>query len=170
MSKKTDDLSTFLLIKRDKFVYWTEKRLDYEGQIRLYNQYGGYNYLLSTDEILETVIAEDFCDLDETKTSSYQYIKNNINNKKLKCGYIDRKGIFYRCEYQSHSDLASVLFDKSQRELDDLGWIKILRKTEKRSYPACDHNITPEQFKTLSSLSFIDSMDIMIYEQKIQLS
>ena len=42
-----------------------------------------------------------------------------------KCGWLSPDGRFYGCGYSDHADVADLYFKKSERELEDEGWIKI---------------------------------------------
>lgn len=42
-----------------------------------------------------------------------------------KLGWVSPDGRFYGCEYTDHADVADLYFKKSERELEDEGWVKI---------------------------------------------
>ena len=46
-------------------------------------------------------------------------------NNKYKTGWLDRKGIFYGCEYYCHDDQAEFVHHSSRRKLEKQGWIHI---------------------------------------------
>lgn len=66
---------------------------------------------------MKIIEAKDWNCLDWTNTTVY--------NDKSKTGWLDRQGKFYGCDYNCHVISADVIFFKTERELENLGYIKI---------------------------------------------
>jgi hypothetical protein len=157
----------FILIKRDEDVFWM-RVYSLDNLIpgtKINNEYGGHQYLIERDIILEKVVAEDWDELDIKKTSGYKEILEKSKDSSLKTGYIDRTGKIWYCEYHAHEALADMLFRTDTRGLDDKGWIKIGSGgcNSNEYYTYCTKRITPEQYKTLSELDYISSSN-KLYE------
>ena len=126
--------------------------LDERPDIKLYNDAGGYNYLLSTDEIKEILHTNDKNEIfsleNRKKTSAYQNFKKQSTNKSLIGGWLAPDGKMYYCEYHDHVDFASTFIGIDSKTLETRGWVHIL-KSGKRAYPHIIDKITHEQAYTL---------------------
>ncbi len=71
-------------------------------------------------EGMTCVRAENWADLDWTGTI--------LMDENYKTGWLDRDGVFYGCDYHYHDALGKILFGKSERELEQMGYIKISGK------------------------------------------
>lgn len=89
----------------------------------LYNRCGGRQYYEPSIDKGEIVEAEDFDDLYK-KLFKLGKLFNNIDEK---CGWLSREGVYYKCDYEGHDRYAELTFDKSERQLEEEGWVKITR-------------------------------------------
>ena len=103
------------------------------GTNRWTNFVGGWCPKSDRDVVLETREVEDIHELDWMKTSL-------IDNRETG-GWLDRSGKFYGCNSQSHDLVADLVFNKSVKELEDEGWVRIYNSEEY----ACMKRMSPEQ-------------------------
>lgn len=79
-----------------------------------YNRVGGHHmHVPSADDVIAE--AENFEDLDWSC----------LIDPNSKLGWVSPDGRFYGCAYTDHADVADLYFKKSERELEDEGWVKI---------------------------------------------
>lgn len=116
-------------------------------KIRVCNMMGGYHYhtITGTEEIVE---ANGWDELD------YRYLLNNDSD----LGWIAPGGQFYGCGYAEHSLIAELIFHKSERDLEEAGYIKIFSSSIAGRMWYIEDNIwqkiTPEQKRTLREKGF----------------
>ena len=101
------------LAKMKKYVlvdgFWWELENGY-----CYNRAGGrHKYMPSADDVIAE--AENFEDLDWSC----------LLDPKSKLGWVSPDGRFYGCGYSDHADVASLYLKKSEKDLEDEGWVKI---------------------------------------------
>lgn len=88
----------------------------------LYNEYGGYHsYIPSDNDIIAE--ADNFKKLDYRKVYHANY----------DCGFISPSGTFYGCMPSEHSTCAERLFNCTEDELINKGFLKVF-KLNKRGY------------------------------------
>ena len=80
----------------------------------IYNRVGGHT-VYDPETAGPIVEVENFEDLDWSCL-----IKPDSN-----LGWVSPDGRFYGCDYTDHADVADLYFKKSERELEDEGWVKI---------------------------------------------
>ena len=105
-------MRTFVLINLGCGTYWWELE---DGV--LYNKYGGQYTSMDKSWILETVEAEDWKDLDYTKT--------DICQPEAKSGWLAPDGTFYGCGPRFHDDWARMILKKEPGALENEGWVRI---------------------------------------------
>jgi hypothetical protein len=94
--------------------------------------------------VVETVYADDFDELDWSKTY--------LNDPEKESGWLSPEGIFYGCPYESHDDCAYYILKKSVAELENEGYIRIYHKDQW----SCSKDITEVQAKFLLDNNYID--------------
>jgi hypothetical protein len=120
---------------------WWEKTGD-----KLINSVGGYHYYnQSLDNILETVEAEDFEDLDWSKTY--------LNDSTKVAGWLEPDGTFHGCGYEGHDSCAYYLLKKSVDALESSGVIRIYSKSEW----FCKNELTEAQARFLIDKGYLDN-------------
>ena len=116
-----------------------------------YNRAGGRHEYWPTkfDKIVE---AEDWKDLD------YSYLIKPDSEY----GWVSPDGHFYGCKYADHSFVASMYFKKSERQLENEGWIKIFRDSydRKPTWMSDKLMITETQRITLESRGLQVDLDV----------
>lgn len=125
---------TFVLVKDPEYddsVWWYEKR----GKKRI-NPAGGYCYFKDREEILETVEASSWADLDYYKTSLGR--RTGVDN-----GWLSPTGEWFACNYEEHEGLAELIIGMYSDELDRTGWVKVQSSVAYCRYDGKDY--TPEQ-------------------------
>jgi hypothetical protein len=96
---------------------WWEIDGDY-----LYNTAGGrHSYIPKADDIIAE--ADDITGLDWS-----HLIKDDCPT-----GWVDLDGKFYGCEVEAHSAVARLYFKSDEKELEELGWVKIFRSFNDKS-------------------------------------
>lgn len=125
-------MMTFVLIKRqvgitDKYVFeWWEKCGD-----KLYNSNGGWNFLISTDTIIETIEGKNWAVVrtlkNRKKTSRYQDLIDNSSNKTFKMGWLSPDGKMHYCEYEDHISYAHIVLESDVPTLENHGWLHIIK-------------------------------------------
>lgn len=115
-----------------------------EDGTRLINIYGGWhNYTPREDDIV--VEADSWYDLDWS----------HLLKPDSPYGWIDRDGKWYGCGYQNHSAVAEFVLGKTERDLEESGWVKLYRRYNGETdwYMESDqgirNRITQAQIKTL---------------------
>lgn len=115
-----------------------------EDGAKLFNMWGGWHdYTPREDDII--VEADNWDQLDWScllkPDSPY--------------GWIDRRGVWYGCDYQSHAEVAELVLHSSERALEVQGWVKVFRGLGGKAdwYIDADQGIrgriTAEQVKAL---------------------
>jgi hypothetical protein len=127
----------FCLVKNEMGIYWKIPSGDY-----WMNTSGGRYPKSSDDEVLETVEADDFTDLDWWKTSVVDIIDC------AGTGWLSPEGRMYRCGYMEHDFIAYYLFKSEPGELLDKGWIRIEGSGSDSFFSRKKY--TPEQLNFLS--------------------
>ena len=137
-----------------KFVKINNFWWNLEGNF-LYNIAGGRQMAEWHKPFNEIVIEDDWIDLDWKDTV--------IHNNNFKTGWINRNGLFFGCDYETHSIQAEFVHKKSERELELLGWIKIYKSmffTSKNKngldFIIIKYNINILQKDALGRLGFTD--------------
>lgn len=74
-------------------------------------------YSIANDIILEEVYADEFEDLDWSKTW--------LNDSDSEYGWLDRDGNFYGCGYESHDLSSYFLFKCEVGELEEKGFVRV---------------------------------------------
>jgi len=97
------------------------------------NYMGGWCPKSDNDIVLKTQEAEDIHELDWLKTS--------LINDKGTSGWLNRSGRFYGCNSQAHDLVADLVFNKSVKEMEYEGWVRIYDETAF----ACMKSMSPEQ-------------------------
>lgn len=106
--------------------FWWEYREDSSmDNARLYNIYGGY-FCNADIRAREIVYADSFQELDWSGT--------DVLNKNSRYGWVDRRGNFYGCSYESHELQAFLVHQSDKNELEKLGWIHISAPSKKDAY------------------------------------
>jgi hypothetical protein len=161
-------MKTFILIKRfpantdcpPSFEWWEQ-----EGK-KIYNQSGGYNFLISSDEIVETVKAKDwdilFTPENIAKTTTYKNLVKNSTNKELKCGWLEPNGKMHYCRYQDHITYVDLVLNSSVSEIEDKGWLHVYRNENTVVFYANGHRITMAQANTLR-----DELGLKVFDEDI---
>jgi len=109
-----------------------------DGGDKWHNYAGGFCPKSNDDEVLQTAEADDIHDLDWTLT--------DMISGKWDSGWIDRSGRFYGCNSQMHDTVADLVFNKTVKELEDQGWVRVYSKDEW----ICMKRLSAEQRNTLS--------------------
>jgi hypothetical protein len=76
-------------------------------------------------------------------------------------GWIDRDGIFYRCDYMEHAFIANACFNMTEAMAEVKGYVKIYKDpfdTADRAW-FCDKYLTRAQYNKLVELGFEDIED-----------
>ena len=141
--------SPHLGIRKD-YIKGDAQITSWSGHIDYPNHYGTCRHHAPKTNFIDNIV-----NFFKKLTSGYKNLVKMASNKKYKLGYIDREGKFYRCEHEAHGDLAHYLFDKSERDLDEMGWIKIGGSERDGYYAVCDKRITQEQYNTLNGLDHL---------------
>lgn len=121
----------FVLLKRyptnldcPPLIEWWNKRGN-----KLYNSGGGWNIIISTDEIMETIIAKDWDALltreNIMKTSEYKNLVDNSNNKSLRMGWLAPDGKMHYCKYSNHISYVHLILNSDVSTIEEQGWIHI---------------------------------------------
>ena len=125
----------FVLLKRKlgnteqvRFEWW---HLDPDGK-KLWNEGWSFNYLSSTDIIVETINLKNWKELwkDKSnieKTSEYQELIADSNNKELKIGWLAPDGKMHYCKYSNHITYVHLILESDVKQLENLGWIHIYK-------------------------------------------
>ena len=97
--------------------YWWE--LDTKTSLNnatIYNRMGGKQTELdlTNAQIME---AQKWSDLDWKGTSVY--------DNKYQTGWLSPQGVFYGCDYTNHTSQAKLVHNLTEREMENLGWIKL---------------------------------------------
>jgi len=95
------------------------------------------------DLVIETMGADRFEDLDWTKTG---YVDPDA-----KTGWMDRAGRFYGCDESDHTSYAYWVLKRDEKELEDIGWVRILSHTEF----VCCRRLSAEQRNELSARGYL---------------
>lgn len=95
---------------------------------KLYNRCEGYTYLSSDMHIVEIVQAEDWLELDWSKTSLV------IPENQAVAGWLDRSGKFHGCARRGHDRYAELILGKTVAQLEKEGWTRVYGPPN--SYPA----------------------------------
>ena len=109
------------------------------GQQRLNNEAGGYCYMTSTDKILEKVMAENFEDLDWTKTS--------LLRPDSKTGWLAPDGRWWGCYGSGHDIVADLILHSTDMTLRAQGYARVYSNNV-----VCDKELTLEQRKILEGM------------------
>ena len=132
-------MKTFVLIKRvlgnghtGQFVFeWWEKgdiHPKYKA-VTLYNEAGGWNTLMESDVILETVKAKNWDMLltkeNIAKTTTYQKLLKDSTDKEIKIGWLAPDGKMHYCHYTNHILYADVVLNTDVPTLESKGWLHI---------------------------------------------
>lgn len=147
-------MKTFILIKRTLgnsniilFEWWEL------FNNRLYNSGGGWNTLLSTDVILETVNAKNWNELltkeNIAKTTEYQTLLTDSTDSSLKIGWLAPDGTMHYCKYQNHISYVHIILNKDVPTLESQGWIHIVHGL---TYLGSSKRITQAQAKTATEV------------------
>lgn len=123
---------------------------------KLYNMVGGHQladwYKIEDEDVVEV---NDWKDLD--------WIGTEIYDDTLKTGWINRDGKFFGCGSQWHSRQSEFIHNKTERELELLGWIKVYRSNvfeskNKNGYDfiIVSNRINELQKNKLNKLGFTD--------------
>jgi len=110
---------TFYLVKTrcwDK-PWWVEK----EGNYWI-NYMGGRTPISKDDEVMDTKVQEKIEDLDWSITGMIE--------DQTRCGWLDPEGRFYGCAHMAHRIVARWVFHKGEKQLEQEGWIRVLRKND----------------------------------------
>jgi len=118
--------------------YWYQ-----DGGDRWLNFAGGFCPKDDTDKIIETAEAEDVSDLD--------WLKTDMVDERNDAGWLSRSGRFYGCNSTMHDTVADLVFNKTVKEMEDTGWVRIYNKTEW----VCLRRLSPEQRNVLSEKGFV---------------
>lgn len=130
--ERTKQMSTFILVEYEyQGKHWGRR----EGQ-KLFNRAGGYCLVEEDDKILETVEAEDWEELDYTKTSLV-----DLNGKDA--GWLDRNGKFYGCDSKDHDEVVYYYFKSTLEEFERIGWVRVYAAPETwREFDIYWHNLS----------------------------
>lgn len=133
--EKTNMKTTYCLVSmhpcEDPKIVKTSWYEDADG--KWVNYMGGWCPKSDNDIVVETQEAEDIHDLNWLKTS--------LINDKETSGWLDRSGRFYGCNTQAHDLVADLVFNKSVKEMEDEGWVRIYDEIAF----ACMKSMSPEQ-------------------------
>lgn len=136
-----DNMPNFVLLKP---VYWdTPMWVEDCGSIWWGEKLGGQLLKKDTDKILEKVQAEDFCDLDWTKTGLV------IPNSTF--GWLSPDGKFIGCHYMDHDVVAHFILKTDVSVLEKQGWCRIAEEFY------CERRLTAYQRNWLSRAGFVVS-------------
>jgi len=133
--KPPSKMKTFVLLKTDYFTAWME---DTKGWYR--NTAGGGQPKDRCDgEVIETQEAEDFHDLDWTKTDLAR------KNGESQHGWVTPDGTFWACDYMAHDRVIDLWFKKEVGVVEAAGWARVSGSTI-----TCQKSLTEAQAKTLA--------------------
>jgi hypothetical protein len=117
-------------------ISWCELKGD-----KVYNYSGGFCHLGKEEKLLETCVAHDWSELDWTKTT--------IRDDSSEEGWLSPEGEFFGCAYMLHDKLAEMYIKKSVRELEALGWCRIVKDQDTEEL---DYYFTPQDDSVKLSL------------------
>jgi hypothetical protein len=127
-------MKTFVLLKRfaanpdfpPRFEWW---EMGKDG--KLFNEGGGWNILISTDVVIETIKLKNWTALwtkeNIAKTSHYQTLAKNSTDKSLKIGWLAPDGTMHYCEYSDHISYVHVVLDSDVPTIEEQGWLHIVK-------------------------------------------
>lgn len=142
MKPEVGDTIKFCLV-RDDFTgskWWME-----DGGDRWINCVGGWRPKGKKKEALEECWAENYEDLDHTKTDLL------VPEDKADAGWIDRDGKFYGCDSQHHDSVIRLIIKKEVGEVEELGWVRV-HSIRRQEFVAFGHRMSADQRNTASRL------------------
>lgn len=140
----------FVLIKDEYWTLWWKR----EGDRYIYRK-GGYLYSKSDNEILETVEADSWDQLDWTKSSLV------VSEEEAKAGWLERSGKFHGCVPKGHDRYAELILGRKVADLEKEGWCRIYGPPYQYDSFVCLHRLglSAEQRNWLSRRGY----DLGIY-------
>jgi len=145
-------MKTFILIKRTppnplappRFEWWEKS-----GN-KLYNEGGGWNFLISSDEVIEEVSAKDWDALftreNIAKLSDYKNLVSDSKDKSLKIGWLAPDGTMHYCQYRNHISYVHMVLNSDVPTIEEQGWIHIINGL---TYVLPKKRMTQAQAKTI---------------------
>ena len=89
----------------------------------------------SSHVVLETAKAEEWYDLDQSKTTVYIEMVQRSEDPDVRCGWVSPSGKLHRCRYQEHDDYTFLVLRSDEETLRKTGWIKV--SVHPTSYELC---------------------------------
>jgi len=112
-------------------------------------------------KILKKAKAEFFQDLDFSLTSTYKNLLKDSKDSTLKIGWLSPDGVMHYCKYQNHITYADMILDESVSNLEEKGWLHIIKDSDSKSGAMIGYykyRITQKQarYLTLAEIEFYE--------------